>query len=77
MTQYSIIIIVSTDQISPHLKVIPDPNALVDPETGLPMDPSVVPGADNINGASGKVPLDGKTPEVNGKVAEPPSIRMK
>jgi hypothetical protein len=57
--------------------IIQDPNAMVDPETGLPMDPSVVPGADNINGASGKVPLDGKTPEVNGKVAEPPSIRMK
>jgi len=30
-----------------------------------------------MNGASGKVPLDGKVPEINGKVAEPPSVRMK
>jgi hypothetical protein len=43
--------------------VIPDPNMPVDPETGMPMDMSPVPG-DNIEGQSGKVPIE---PEVNTK----------
>jgi hypothetical protein len=43
--------------------VIPDPNMPVDPETGMPMDMDPVPG-DNIEGQSGKVPIE---PEVNTK----------
>jgi hypothetical protein len=42
--------------------VIPDPNAPIDPETGMPMD--------TINGASGQVPVD---PGVNEKGVEPPT----
>ena len=55
--------------------IIPDPNAPVDPETGIPMEPSAAPGSDSTNGASGKIPLDGKVPEVDGKIAEPPKIK--
>jgi hypothetical protein len=43
--------------------VIPDPNMPVDPETGMPMDMSPVPG-NNIEGQSGKVPIE---PEMNTK----------
>ena len=34
--------------------IIPDPNAPIDPATGQPMDAS----GDNIDGASGKVPIE-------------------
>jgi len=51
---------------------IPDPNAPIDPMTGLPITD---PGIDSINGASGQVPVDNKTPGVNGKVAEPPALK--
>ena len=40
--------------------IIPDPNAPIDPMTGMPMDTTQT-GGDNINGASGKVPIE---PEV-------------
>ena len=43
--------------------VIPDPMAMVDPETGMPMD-------DNMNGEMGKVPLE---PEADGSATEAPS----
>ena len=55
--------------------IIPDPNAPVDPETGLPMEPSPAAGSDSTNGASGKVPLDGKVPEVDGSTTEPPTAK--
>ena len=55
--------------------IIPDPMAPVDPETGLPMEPSPAAGSDSTNGASGKVPLDGKVPEVDGSPAEPPTAK--
>ena len=42
--------------------VIPDPMAMVDPETGMPMD-------DNMNGEMGKVPLE---PEADGSATEVP-----
>jgi hypothetical protein len=54
--------------------VIPDPNAQIDPQTGLPIDPNMAPpegsvgatgapvapsqAGDNINGQSGKVPVE-------------------
>jgi hypothetical protein len=44
---------------------IPDPNAPIDPATGLPMPTT----GDNINGASGQVPIE---PLVNDKAVEPP-----
>jgi hypothetical protein len=34
--------------------IIPDPNAPIDPNTGMPMDAS----QNNIDGASGKVPIE-------------------
>ena len=43
--------------------IIPDPSIPVDPETGMPMDMAPVPG-DNIEGQSGKVPVN---PEVSTK----------
>ena len=46
--------------------VIPDPNAMVDPETGLP--PTDLP-QDNINGQSGKVPIE---PQVDSSVMNLP-----
>ena len=55
--------------------IIPDPMAPVDPETGLPMEPSAAAGSDSTNGASGKVPLDGKVPEVDGSTTEPPTAK--
>ena len=44
--------------------IIPDPNAPIDPNTGMPMNTG-----DNINGQSGQVPIDPKT---NEKDVEPP-----
>ena len=49
---------------------IPDPNAPIDPETGLPLPPMA---GDAINGASGMVPVDNKTPGFNSKTAESPT----
>ena len=43
--------------------IIPDPMAPVDPETGLPMEPMGGMSPDNnVNGASGKTPLDPEAP---------------
>jgi hypothetical protein len=46
--------------------IIPDPNAPIDPATGMPMPSDA--NQDNINGASGKVPtepgIDGSSTEV-------------
>jgi len=50
---------------------IPDPNAPIDPETGLPLPT----GGDAINGASGTVPLDSTPPDFSAKVAEPPTTK--
>ncbi len=44
---------------------IPDPNAPIDPTTGMPINTS-----DNINGQSGQVPIE---PSVDEKGAEPPT----
>jgi hypothetical protein len=44
---------------------IPDPNAPIDPNTGMPMQTG-----DNINGESGQVPIE---PSVNQKGTEPPT----
>ena len=46
--------------------LIPDPNAPIDPNTGLPMKVG-----DAISGSSGQVPVD---PSANEKVVEPPKI---
>ena len=43
--------------------VIPDPNAPIDPNTGLPME-------NNIQGSSGQVPID---PKIDEKDMEPPT----
>jgi hypothetical protein len=51
--------------------IIPDPNAPIDPETGLPL-PS---GVDAINGASGQVPVDTNPPDFNSSDAESPTIK--
>jgi hypothetical protein len=51
--------------------IIPDPNAPIDPMTGLPMDPLAQPPVGNdINGASGKVPVEPKAPGISGKETE-------
>ena len=51
--------------------VIPDPNAPIDPMTGLPIqDPSL---GSNINGQSGKVPIEPKAPAADEKTAAPPT----
>ena len=48
--------------------IIPDPNAPIDPMTGLPMDPlAQQPAGNDINGASGKVPVEPKAPGIDGK----------
>jgi hypothetical protein len=48
--------------------IIPDPNAPIDPTTGMPMTGDQSATGDNINGASGKVPIepsaDGSSTEV-------------
>jgi hypothetical protein len=49
---------------------IPDPNAPIDPMTGLPMDTT----GQNIQGASGNVPIDPKAPAVDSKAAAPPGV---
>jgi hypothetical protein len=47
--------------------IIPDPNAPIDPATGMPMDTTVGAGnpngGDNINGEAGKVPVDPEPPK--------------
>ena len=43
--------------------VIPDPNAPVDPATGLPT--SQPPNSDSINGDSGQIPIDPQSPTLN------------
>jgi hypothetical protein len=43
--------------------IIPDPNAPIDPNTGLPME-------NNIQGSSGQVPMD---PGIDEKGMEPPT----
>ena len=47
--------------------IIPDPNAPIDPMTGMPMDTSQT-GGDNINGASGKVPIEPSADEKSTQV---------
>jgi hypothetical protein len=46
--------------------VIPDPNAPIDPETGLPIETT----GDNIKGESGKIPIE---PQLNTSSVEPPT----
>jgi hypothetical protein len=46
--------------------IIPDPNAIVDPETGQPIDPMM---GNNINGDGGKVPIES---EIDGSATEAP-----
>jgi hypothetical protein len=52
--------------------VIPDPNAPIDPETGMPIDTTQTASGDNINGASGKVPVE---PGIDAKVADSPKLQ--
>jgi len=47
--------------------IIPDPNAPIDPATGMPMATDQTAGGDNINGASGKVPIE---PSADGSVTQ-------
>jgi hypothetical protein len=53
------------------LGIIPDPNAPIDPMTGMPIDTTQPMSGDNINGASGKVPVD---PKVDEKSTTPPKV---
>ena len=74
-------IIEQDEIISKEIKdgIIPDPNAPIDPETGLPLDPNMAPqeapvsppeapvvasqAGNNIKGQSGKVPIEPKMPK--------------
>ena len=51
--------------------IIPDPNAPIDPETGLPIDTTQSVAGNNINGSSGKVPVDA---EMDEKIVTPPKV---
>ena len=51
--------------------IIPDPNAPIDPETGLPIDTTQPVAGNNINGSSGKVPVDA---EMDEKIVTPPKV---
>ena len=53
------------------LGIIPDPNAPIDPETGMPIDTTQPVSGDNIKGASGKVPVD---PSADEKTTASPKL---